>query len=156
MQEKDEIEESIIEEDIQPAHGQGSPGTPLINSRTKGKGRDLRLMKPPKPINKEVSNHTNKHSPMNGKVFAGLGNNNIRANIDGSLTEIPERSSGMGMNAQSKNISMQQDEETFDEFYPLPSNKVLVDDQKRPFSPPIKKHNYTGREEDKNSQKPHQ
>ena len=48
----DEIEESIIEEDIEVGAGPmvQSPTSPLINSRTKGKGKlDLFMMRPPKP-----------------------------------------------------------------------------------------------------------
>ena len=53
----DEIEESIIEEEIetgghntQGRTGAQSPASPLINSRTKGKGKlDLFMMRPPKP-----------------------------------------------------------------------------------------------------------
>lgn len=47
----DEIEESIIEEDIDLGTGQvvQSPVSPLINSRTKGKGKlDLFMMRPPR------------------------------------------------------------------------------------------------------------
>ena len=45
-----EIEESIIEEDIQTSHAVGSPASPLINSKTKGKSKmPLLMMKPPKP-----------------------------------------------------------------------------------------------------------
>jgi hypothetical protein len=64
MKEKDEIEESIIEEEINDGQGGASPGTPIINSRTKVKGKDLKLMKPPKPFHREVSFASNKISPF--------------------------------------------------------------------------------------------
>lgn len=46
----DDIEESIIEEDIKASEGIDSPGSPLITSKTKQKGKDLKLMRPPKPL----------------------------------------------------------------------------------------------------------
>lgn len=56
MQENsNEIEESIIEEEINYDNNRpASPGTPLITSKTKGKGKmELKMMKPPKPFNKD-------------------------------------------------------------------------------------------------------
>ena len=48
--ETENIEESIIEEDINVNENQ-SPSTPLITSKTKGKGKlNLFKMKPPKPF----------------------------------------------------------------------------------------------------------
>lgn len=127
VKEKEEIEESIIEEDIQVHQDGDSPGTPLINSRTKGKGKDLRLMRPPKPFN-----NNGKPSPMNGKAFNNM--HHVEKGADASqLTEIPEQHQ-----SQSKNVSHQQQEETFDEFYPMPKSRQVLDEVKRPFSPPIK------------------
>ena len=51
-QKNEEIEESIIEEDIQSQRGHQSPASPLINSRTKPKGKlNLFKLNPPKPFN---------------------------------------------------------------------------------------------------------
>lgn len=62
----DEIEESIIEEDIDvgagpTAHSPArSPASPLINSRTKGKGKlDLFMMRPPKPDARQSRHNSN-------------------------------------------------------------------------------------------------
>lgn len=130
--EKEEMEE--IEEDIQVHQDGDSPGTPLINSRTKVKGKDLRLMKPPKPYN----NRDTKASPINGKVF-----NNMRGADASHLTEIPEQN----QSHQSKNVSHQQQDDTFDEFYPMPRSRQVLDHGKRPFSPPIKQISFMSREQ---------
>ena len=58
------IEESIIEEDIAMPENQ-SPTTPLITSKTKGKGKlNLFQMKPPKPF-KQTSNLLEKRGSVN-------------------------------------------------------------------------------------------
>ena len=56
-QEDNEIEESIIEEEINMAENhQSSPTTPLITSKTKGKGKlNLFKMKPPKPFKQSAA-----------------------------------------------------------------------------------------------------
>ena len=54
VQDENEIEESIIEEEI---NNVASPASPMINSKTKGKGKmELKMMRPPKPFsNKQGS-----------------------------------------------------------------------------------------------------
>ena len=52
---KNEIEESIIEEEI-ASNQVPRPATPLITSKTKGKGKmALQMMKPPKPMVRQNS-----------------------------------------------------------------------------------------------------
>lgn len=51
LQDDNQIEESIIEEEIN--HQTAGPPSPLLHSKNKGKAKlDLKMMKPPKPLMK--------------------------------------------------------------------------------------------------------
>lgn len=85
-----EIEESIIEEDIQTSHAVGSPASPLINSKTKGKSKmPLLMMKPPKPQKQNSKEGDKSHTPFTMK-FDTLNNSfknaeHHRENTEGNL-----------------------------------------------------------------------
>jgi hypothetical protein len=89
-----DIEESIIEEEINYDNRDRerrpiSPGTPLITSKTKGKGKmELKLMKPPKPFGETGASPQEKMSiPFKHSKFDTINQSQKSAH----LTEIPEQ-----------------------------------------------------------------
>lgn len=120
MEETQNIEESIIEEDIN-MHENQSPTTPLITSKTKGKGKlNLFKMKPPKPYKQSGGFGDKKNSINETTIQEEINSAQFYQNPNEQEKAIREQSAELirsGLNQSSYNNAP---DETYDEMYQIP------------------------------------